>query len=78
MMRIAPLLSEIAARKGEKSAKANAASLSNEECRAHHFMVIEMAVVKSPITPGQIAGELAIPNEPVTGRQTSIFGFDDR
>jgi len=65
MMRIPPLLSEKGARKGEKGAKANAASLSNEERSVHHFIVKKMAVVKAPITAELIAGELEIPNDRV-------------
>lgn len=38
MMRIPPLLSDKGARKGEKGAKANADTLSDEERRVHHFM----------------------------------------
>ena len=62
MMRIPPLISNKGARKGEKGAKANAASLSNEERRVHHFIVKKMAVVKTPITAELIAGELSMPN----------------
>ena len=58
MMRIPPLLSDKGARKGEKGAKANADSLSKEERRVHHFIVMKMAVVKDPITEELIAGEL--------------------
>jgi hypothetical protein len=58
MMRIPPLLSEKGAKKGEKGAKANADSLSREERRVHHFMVMKMAVVKDPITTDLIAAEL--------------------
>ncbi len=65
MMRIPPLLSEKGARKGEKGARANAASLSNEERRVHHFIVKKMAVVKAPITAELIAGELGMPNDQV-------------
>ena len=42
MMRVPPLLSDKGARKSEKGAKANAASLSNEERRVHHFIVKKM------------------------------------
>ena len=58
MMRIPPLLSE-------KGAQANAASLSDEERRVHHFIVKKMAVVKAPITAELIAGELGMPNDQV-------------
>jgi len=65
MMRIPPLLSDKGARQGEKGAKANAASLSNEERRVHHFIVLKMAVVKDPITTELIAVELEMPNDRV-------------
>ena len=65
MMRIPPLLSDKGARKGEKGAKANSASLSNEERRVHHFIVKKMAVVKIPITAELIAGELGMPKDQV-------------
>ncbi len=61
MLRIPPLLSDKGARKGVKGARANAASLSIEERRVHHFIVLKMAVVKDPITAELIAGELEIP-----------------
>jgi len=65
MMRIPPLISDKGARKGEKGAKANAASLSNEERRVHHFIVRKMAVAKEPITSELIASELEMPNDRV-------------
>jgi hypothetical protein len=65
MMRIPPLLSDKGASKGEKGAKANADSLSDEERRVHHFIVLKMAVVKDPITAELIAGELGMPNDRV-------------
>jgi len=65
MMRIPPLLSDKGARKGEKGAKANADSLSKEERRAHHFIVMKMAVVKDSITAELIANELRIPKDRV-------------
>ena len=65
MMRIPPLLSDKGARKGEKGARANADSLSKEERRVHHFIVMKMAVVKDPITVDLIAGQLGIPNDQV-------------
>jgi hypothetical protein len=65
MMRIPPLLSDKGARRGEKGAKANAASLSNEERKIHHFIVKKMAVVKGPITAELIAGELGMPHDQV-------------
>jgi hypothetical protein len=65
MVRIPPLLSDKGARKGEKGAKANAACLSKEERRVHHFIVKKMAVVKDPITVDLIAGQLGMPNDQV-------------
>ena len=65
MMRIPPLLSNKGARKGEKGARANAASLSSEERKVHHFIVKKMAIVKTPITAELIAGELTMPNDRV-------------
>ena len=65
MVRIPPLLSDKGAKKGEKGAKANADSLSKEERRVHHFIVMKMAVVKDPITVDLIAGQLGIPNDQV-------------
>lgn len=65
MMRIPPLLSNKGTRKGEKGAKANADSLSKEERRVHHFIVMKMAVVNDPISAELIAGELGMPNDQV-------------
>ena len=65
MMKIPPLLSEKGARKGEKGAKTNADSLTIEERRVHHFVVMKMAVAKSPITTGLISGDLEMPNDKV-------------
>jgi hypothetical protein len=65
MMRISPLLSNKGARKGEKGAKANADCLSKEERRAHHFIVMKMAVVKDPIATELIANELGMPKDQV-------------
>ena len=65
MMRIPPLLSDKGARKGESGAKANADCLSKEERRAHHFIVMKMAVVKDPITTELIANELGMPKDQV-------------
>jgi hypothetical protein len=65
MMRIPPLLSNKGAKKGENSAKANADSLSKEERRVHHFIVMKMAVVKDPITAKLISSELGMPNDQV-------------
>jgi len=60
MMRIPPLLSDKGTKKGEKGVKANAACLSKQERRVHHFIVMKMAVVKDPITAELIAGELGM------------------
>ncbi len=65
MMRIPPLLSDKGAKKGEKGAKTNADSLSKEERRVHHFIVMKMAVVKDPITTELIANELGMPKDQV-------------
>jgi len=65
MMRIPPLLSDKGARKGQKGAKVNADSLSKEERRVHHFIVMKMAVAKDPITSELIGGELGMPNNQV-------------
>ncbi len=63
MMRIPPVISDKGAKRGEKGAKANADSLSKEERRVHHFIVMKMAVVKDPITAELIANELGMPND---------------
>ena len=65
LLRIPPLLSEKGARKGEKGARANADSLSKEERRVHHFVVMKMAVAKSPITTDLISDDLEMPNDKV-------------
>ena len=65
MMRIPPLLSEKGAKKGESGAKANADSLSKEERRVHHFIVMKMAVGKDHITTELIANEIGMPKERV-------------
>ena len=65
MMRIPPVISDKGAKRGEKGAKANADSLSKEERRVHHFIVMKMAVVKDPITAELIAHELGMPNDRV-------------
>jgi hypothetical protein len=65
MMRVPPVLSEKGAKRGEKSAKANADILSKDERRVHHFIVMKMAVVKDPITAELIALELGVPNDRV-------------
>lgn len=65
MMRIPPFLSDKGAKKGLKGAKANADSLSKEERRVHHFIVMKMAVVQDPVTAELIAGELGMPNDQI-------------
>ncbi len=65
MMRIPMLLSDKGARKGEKSAKANADSLTSEERSIHHFIVKKMAVVKAPITAELVAEQLGMSNDQV-------------
>jgi hypothetical protein len=62
MMRIPPMLSDKGRKKDEKGVKANADSLSKEERRVHHFIVMKMAVVKDPITAELIANELGMQN----------------
>jgi hypothetical protein len=66
MMRIPLLLSDKGAKKGEKGAKENADSLSKEERRVHHFIVMKMAFVKDPITAEFIASELEMATDQVT------------
>ncbi len=61
MIRIPPLLSNKGAKKGEKGARLNADSLSKDERRVHHFIVMKMAVAKDPITTEEIASEMMIP-----------------
>lgn len=65
MMRIPPILSEKGARKGEKGVKENTESLSKEERRVHHFIVMKMAVVNDPITADLIASEMGMPIDQV-------------
>ena len=65
MVRIPPLLSERGARRGVKGARENAERLSDEERRIHHFIVLEMASAREPITAEMIAGELGIEKERV-------------
>ena len=65
MMPIPPLLSEKGARKGEKGARQNADSLSRDERRVHHFIVMKMAVVSEPISAELIASEMGMPIDQV-------------
>ena len=65
MMRVPPWLAARGSKKGEKRTQANADRLTKEERRVHHFIVMKMAVVKSPITAEMIANELGMPNEQV-------------
>jgi len=65
MIRIPPLLSDKGRKKSEKGVKANSDSLSKDERRVHHFIVMKMAVVKDPITADLIANELGMPNDQV-------------
>jgi hypothetical protein len=65
MIRIPPRLAARGSKKGEKSTAANAARLSKEERRVHHFIVMKMAVVKDPITAELVASELKMPNDRV-------------
>jgi RIO-like serine/threonine protein kinase len=65
MMPIPPLLSEKGARKGEKGARQNAKSLSKDERRVHHFVVMKMAMVSQPISAELIAREMGMPIDQV-------------
>jgi hypothetical protein len=65
MMRIPPILSEKGARKGEKGVKENTESLSKEERKVHHFIVMKMAVVNDPITADLIANDMGMPIDQV-------------
>ena len=65
MVRVPPLLSNKGARKSEKGAKANADSLSKEERKVHHFIVMKMTDIKEPITAKLIADELGMSNDRV-------------
>jgi len=64
-MRIPYIFSNMGLKKGAKGAKENAALLSKEERRVHHFIVKKMAVVKDPITAELIASKLGISNDRV-------------
>ena len=65
MMRIPPRLAAKGTKQGEKGAKANAERLSQAERRVHHFIVMQMAVVKKPITAALVANELGLPKDQV-------------
>ena len=65
MMRIPPLLSEKGAKKGEKGARQNANSLSRNERRIHHLIVMKMAVINEPISAELIASEMGMPIDQV-------------
>jgi len=65
MIRIPLVISDKGAKRGEKGAKANADSLSKEERRVHHFIVMKMAVAKDPSTVELISNELWMPNDQV-------------
>ncbi len=64
-MRIPYVFSNMGLKKGAKGAKANAALLSKEERRVHHFIVKKMVVAKDPITAELIAIELGMSNDRV-------------
>ena len=58
MLPLPLMLSSQGMKRGVKSARANAARLSDEERRVHHFVVVTMANAKKPITIELIAKEL--------------------
>ena len=62
---IPPVLSGIGAKKSVNETRKNAALLSTEERKVHHFIVRKMAVAKAPITAELIADELGMPNSRV-------------
>ena len=52
-------------KKSEKETRENAALLSAEERKVHHFIVRKMAVIKEPITADLIANDLGMCNNRV-------------
>lgn len=66
MLPVPPVLSEKGAQKGQKGARANAASLTDVERRVHHFVVLRMMNAKEPITAEMISGEMKLPPEEVS------------
>jgi len=67
MMRIPPLLSEKGAKRGEMGTKANAARLTDEERRVHHFIVLKMVHAREPVTAKMIADEMRMDNDRIQG-----------
>ena len=63
MVRIPSVLSERGARRGAEGAKENAARLSAEERRVHHFIVRKLVSAREPITAESVAGELGMTTE---------------
>ena len=62
---IPQVLSGMGAKKGADGARENAALLSAEERKVHHFIVRKMAIVKDPITADLIANDLGMCNNQV-------------
>ena len=62
---IPEVLSGMGAKKGVKKTMKNAALLSADERKVHHFIVREMALVKEPITAELIANDLGMCNNRV-------------
>lgn len=65
LMPMPPSLSDKGAKRGQKGAKTSADSLSVDERRVHHYVVMKMATVKDPITAELIATELHMPRDRV-------------
>jgi hypothetical protein len=62
---VPPVLSGMGANKGVKDTRKNAALLSAEERKVHHFIVNKMASAKEPITADLIANDLGMCNNRV-------------
>jgi hypothetical protein len=62
---VPPVLSGMGANKGVKDTRKNAALLSAEERKVHHFIVRKMASAKEPITTDLIANDLGMCNNRV-------------
>ena len=58
-------LSSRGMKRGVRGAKVKANSLSDEERRVHHFVVMAMADAKKPIRAESIAKELCVPTDRV-------------
>ena len=59
---VPPVLSGIGANRTAEETRKNAALLSAEERKVHHFIVRKMASVKEPITANLIANDLGMCN----------------